>query len=81
MQVVIWSRLILIVTARRLIDMLKIIGYDTSRSAYDLSVICEDCADSVGDGGGSPIYEGDIWGGITPKCSECNSELEGLECI
>ena len=61
-------------------DLEKIIGYDTSQDAYDLSVICEDCSDHVGDMGGSPIYEGDEWGGIAPKCSECNYYLEGLIC-
>lgn len=60
--------------------MKKIIGYDTSKSAYDLSVICEECSDHVGDGGGSLIYEGDEWGGTTPKCTECDFPLEGLVC-
>jgi len=35
----------------------EIIGYDTSASAYDLSVVCAECADKHGDGGGSAVTE------------------------
>jgi hypothetical protein len=57
---------------------LPIIGYDTSSSAHDLSVICEACSDEHGDGGGSPIYDGDEWGGPIPACSHCGEALSGL---
>ena len=56
----------------------KIIGYDTSESAYDLSVICDECSEEHGDGGGSAVYEGDEWGGPLPCCSVCGRELSEL---
>lgn len=52
-----------------------IIGYDTSSSIHDLSVVCADCADYHGDGGGSALYEGEEWGGCAPSCSHCGETL------
>lgn len=61
--------------------MNRIIGYDTSSSAYDLSVICAECSDEHGDEGGSPLYEDDEWGGPLPRCSHCGCALLELKSV
>lgn len=55
-----------------------IVGYDTSAAAHDLSAICAACSDEHGDGGGTPLYAGDEWGGPLPDCSHCGQVLADL---
>jgi hypothetical protein len=54
----------------------KIIGYDTSESASDLSIVCSDCHQESD--GGEILHEGDEWGGIVPDCSRCGGAIIGL---
>ena len=50
-----------------------LLGYDTSESAQDLSVLCADCGEH---GDGTEIFAGDTWGGYDlPRCEDCGREL------
>ena len=65
-------------SARRSVLAETPIGYDTSEDAYTLSVICEECSDEHGDGGGAAMYAGEEWGGPLPTCTHCGCILEQL---
>lgn len=56
----------------------RILGYDTSESAYDLSVICFPCSEENGDRHGSILYVGDDWGGPLPRCEVCGDVMDEL---
>lgn len=57
--------------------MKDLIGYDTSADMHNLSVICAECADTEGDGGGAPIYRGEEWGAHeAPRCARCGADLD-----
>lgn len=54
---------------------LAMVGFDTSSDMNNLSILCPDCG---GPEHGSPLYEGDEWGGDVPDCESCGAAIHGL---